>query len=203
MKLYSNTGTVLNNFTFTDTGNDLYVSVESFPSITAGNYVGNYYIDDGYIGTTLFRWSGDSITENELPTVELNAYCSIDFANQFFVNRLNTLVWDEATTDDKARALNMATQAIDKLNFMEEIEEIPDPLKQACCLCAIKFLDGWDLDEVRDEERTAFNAYGSVKQSYKDVTLPYLASGIPSAEAWDLILPYLVRGSSVKFDRVN
>jgi hypothetical protein len=157
-----------------------------------------------------------SDSDSEEP-VTLLAYCTVEEADTFFYNRLNTLDWDDADDNDKARSLNMATSIIERLNFTGDITDseqdlefprdgdidIPQCIKDACCMCALKFLEGYSIDDARDEERISSQGYGSVRQSTRDLALPYLAAGIPSAEAWDLLLPYLVQGNAVHMDRIS
>ena len=111
----------------------------------------------------------------------------------------------------------MATAAIDRLNYegiMTESDqtyqfprdydtEYPQAIKDATCLIAAKYLEGITIDDAREEGRINYQAYGSVKQDFKDVTLPHMVAGILSAEAWDLLVPFLKQRCRIKLDRVS
>jgi len=150
-------------------------------------------------------------------TVTLVSYVTLAEANTYFDQRLLISAWDDASNDNRSKALNMAAVALDRLNYegamtsttqahqfpRDDEASIPQPMQDACCIIASKFLDDADMDVIREESRLESQAYGSVKQSFKDGDLPHLMSGIPSAEAWDLILPFLRQGGRVRFDRVS
>lgn len=214
------------DYVMTDNLDGTYTSESDFPTLTAGTYHVQYYlrsesseenVEDLYIEQVITIWSGSAISDEDQGYVELNAYTDIEEATQFFNNRLNVDIWTDASILDKARSLNMATVAIDKLNFAgavttedqafqfprDDDSDYPQAVKDATCLCAIKFLDDWDIDDIREESRISFQAYGSVKQSYKEGSLPYLMAGIPSSEAWDLLLPFLRQTGLLRIDRVS
>jgi hypothetical protein len=50
----------------------------------------------------------------------MTAYATEFEAQEYFNNRLNTRAWDSAGGDDRGAALSMATELIDRLNFMGE-----------------------------------------------------------------------------------
>lgn len=213
-------------YTMTDSDDGTYISVEDFPSLSADIYHVHYYIrkesgeehsQDILIDVVITVWSGSAITDEDAEFLQLTAYINAHEAGHFFNNRLNVDIWTDASEDDKVRSLNMATVAIDKLNFAGAVTVegqqlqfprdgdtgYPQAIKDATCLCAIKFLDDWDADDLREESRISFQAYGSVKQSYKDGSLPYLMAGIPSSEAWDFLLPFLRQTGIIRIDRVS
>lgn len=70
--------------------------------------------------------------------------------------------------------------------------EIPQDIYYACCECAIAFLDGVDMG-------TEMDLIGTQAMRFADVSTSYMAgfynewirAGIPSAEAWQFLKPYL------------
>ena len=147
--------------------------------------------------------------------VTLTAYVTLQEAADYFVNRISD--WTDYTTTEKTQALNMSTSSIDRLNFAgdktDEDQDLefprdddtayPQAIQDACCLCAAKILDGFNVDDVREEARFISQAYGSVKQAFNQHVLPHLSAGIPSSEAWDLLTPYLRQSNVLRFDRVS
>lgn len=146
-------------------------------------------------------------------------YLTVEDADEYFLTRLNSEVWNNATDDEKNKALIKATQAIDALAFegiktgdyenlkthgaapiVQQALEwprngdsvIPQDIYIACCECAIAFLDGVDIGEESD-------LIGAVSMRFADVSTTYMAgffnewvrAGIPSAEAWAHLKPYL------------
>lgn len=205
-----------------------YTSDDDFPSLDAATYTVKFYVeqvtdqysdDDYYADYSTIVWNGSSITkETQAPNATLDAYVSAAAAEAFFKNRLPETMWTEATVVEKVQALNMATQAIDKLNYIgerastsqthqfprDDDSEVPQDIKDACCLCAVKFLDDWNSDDVREEMVANYQAIGPVKRSSeRDAYLPHLTLGIPSAEAWDLLVPYLRQPGALKLDRIS
>lgn len=57
-----------------------------------------------------------------VPTTDLTnlSYAQLDDANNYFAWSLNSDAWDEASNDDKCKALVSATRRIDRLNFAGE-----------------------------------------------------------------------------------
>jgi len=227
-EVYSNVNKEAGHYDFpmTDQTGDLYVSDDDFPALDADTYTCQAYTYDGvdiltenlYVDYVTVVWDGADISEEvQSPTITLEAYVTLVEANTFFNNRLAVDAWDDATANDKARALNMATMAIDRLNFAGEMTEddqdhqfpreddddYPQAVKDACCLIAGALLDGKDIDGLREEGRIEFQGYGSVKQSLKDVALPHYVAGIPSAEAWDMLRPFLRQSGAIKMQRVS
>lgn len=58
-----------------------------------------------------------------------NSFATVSEADDYFDERLNTSDWDDASTDDKERALIMATRRIDRETF-EGTRVDPDPEDQ-------------------------------------------------------------------------
>src|SRR3972149_1118119 len=88
----------------------------------------------------------------------MTAYLSESAASDYFANRLNTGAWDDADPADQLKALLMATDAIDRLNFLSEKADdtqehqfprlgdivVPQDIQEACAELALRLLDGVD-----------------------------------------------------------
>ena len=69
---------------------------------------------------------------------------TVDYANAFFADRLHTEVWDAATPDDRRKAINTASEFIEKYFVLHE-EAFQDGIavyriQNAVCLQAIYLL---------------------------------------------------------------
>ncbi len=211
-EIFENYGS--NNYSIDATESDGTYSFD-LPDLDDGTYVCEVYIDDTNVTFIEVVVDGSDITQSG--NLLLNSYSSISDANVFFYNRITPAAWDDATNLNKAKALNMATAAIDKLNFIgeqtstdqllqfprDDDTEYPTNIVQATCLCAVKYLDGFDLDEVMDELKFSKQEYGSVKQTFNNYIPPHLVAGIPSAEAWDLLLPFLYRNGEIRLNKIT
>jgi hypothetical protein len=148
----------------------------------------------------------------------VSAYVTLDDANTYFATRLNSDAWDGASDVDKQKALYQATRAIDNLRFTgvksdyynhtvlgqsfveQQLEfprngltEVPEGIKNACCECAVAFLDGIDIDQELRRQRVQSQGFASVRQAYfdKQAPNPWVLAGIPTYTAWQFLLPYL------------
>lgn len=131
---------------------------------------------------------------------------------------MNSDAWDSASTDDKQKALYQATRAIDNLrftgvksdyynntvlkqSFVEQplefprngLTEVPEGIKNACCECAVAFLDGIDPEQEIRRVSVQSQGFASVRQSFFQnfPPAPWVLAGIPSFAAWQFLLPFL------------
>ena len=133
-------------------------------------------------------------------------YGTLTEADTYFGQRLQTRDWDLATVTDRNKALYMATRAINRLNFAgnksdadQELEfpreddtEVPVPIRIACYECAIAFLQGRTLDQDLKDLSLASTSFGGVRDTYFEGYVPeHIRAGIPSAEAWVHLRPFL------------
>lgn len=180
---------------------------------------------------------GDSLVvvsaDETLPSdaVSVSYYGSLGSADLFFSNRLNVRRWTNSSNADKIKALTMATQIIDRLNFAGEkattgqvlqfprkneytnpitlIEaetadgNVPSDIKIATYLVAYKLLDGYDPDIQANILSVAMSKYQSTQTYYdRSVVQDYMQAGIPSSEAWNYLRPYLRDSREVELSRV-
>jgi len=85
----------------------------------------------------------------------VQSYCTIEYADEYFKNRLHAESWGETSEADKEKALRQATRAIDrqlltgrKTNPEQELAfprypdtEVPEAVKEACCEEALAILE--------------------------------------------------------------
>ena len=130
----------------------------------------------------------------------------IDDANDYFSLRLHSDPWDEASEQDQTKALTMATKIINKFAYIgdktsltqenefprDEETEVPTEIKEACCEIALKLLDEVDPDMEIENLNKVQSMFVNVRNNYDKSFIPsHKAVGVPSAQAWQLMLPYL------------
>ena len=148
----------------------------------------------------------------------ITAYISVSAATDYFNQRLNTDAWDAASEIDCEKALIMATDAIDRLNFVsaktDENQEhqfprngdvdVPQDIQEACAELALRLLDGVDPELEFENLTMVSQGYANVRSTY-DRTNPaeHIVAGIPSVTVWRKIKPYLRDTRGVGINRVS
>ncbi len=144
-------------------------------------------------------------------------YADYAAGDAYFSTRLLATAWTGATDADKTKALTMATQIIDTLNYIGEVtsttqdnqfprdEEIsvPTDIANASCEIALALLDGIEPAKELETARMLRFTYDAVTTQYKPEVPDYVYAGVPSALAWRLLLPYLRDNESFNFSRVT
>ena len=135
------------------------------------------------------------------------AYADETYA-QTFVDAyvLDTTAWDNASSGDRTKALNLATEIIDRLDFVgEKYDEdqenqfprgsdttVPEDIKKACVWAALAILEGVDLDLEFANLFVSRQQYADVRVNYEGGSRPeHVTAGVPSIVAWRLLFPYL------------
>lgn len=131
-------------------------------------------------------------------------------------NKLDYSAWTDATTTQRSVSLTMATNIIDRLNFKGEMTDedqdnqfprdddttVPTAIQNASIEIAYSLLDGVDIEEERSRLNLSYEQYASVKAGYKDhIYKPYIAAGVPSSVAWDLLVPFLRDPGRILYSR--
>jgi len=157
-------------------------------------------------------------SDNVSVFVSISPYCSIDTANQVFLEMLGTAAWDGASEADQDKALRSATRMIDRLNFLgEKADEnqsrqfprgtdttIPKNIVIATCLIALSLLDGRDTEMELMDLSVTQHRIGPVNTNYDRNKVPdHILAGIPSLEAWLYIKPYLRQHGSLIVSRTS
>lgn len=145
-------------------------------------------------------------------------YGTIAEANNYFDNRLDSGYWDEATDNDKRKALVMATRQIDRLNFLGDMAEssqrlqfprgtdttVPKDIEYATYEEAIILLSGANLESETNRLFVQSQSFSSVRTTYdRTYTQEHVRNGILSATAWKLISPYLRDPYEIQISRVD
>lgn len=156
----------------------------------------------------------------------MNNYGTVEDGNTYFETRLNSASWTDANDDDKLSALVMATQHIDRLNFIwakvEETQDLqfprnmtdyegtvtiletPDEVEIACYEEALAILDGRDLEKEVDSLMLRHTSLGKISYDLDASFVPvHLMNGILSSLAWQYLKPFLRDPRSVTTSRVN
>jgi hypothetical protein len=151
-------------------------------------------------------------------TVGTNCYISVADATTYYDSILDAEPWDDATAANKARALLMATKAIDNLNYVgdkadedqalefprEDDTDIPTAIEEACCEIAIRLLDGNDPEIMYENLRMTSQGFASVRSTYSMEMIPdYILAGLSSVKAWKLLLPYLRDTHQISVQRMS
>mgnify|MGYP006908319588 CR=1 FL=1 len=147
-------------------------------------------------------------------------YGSVADADAYFLTkRLDyQQVWAKESEANKQIVLEMATQAIERLNFLgekadstQELEfprkdgsSVPEQIEHACYECAYMFLDGVDPEFEGEMESAVSGQFGPVRErKAHDYTPQHRLHGIPSRTAWRLLSPFLDNNRSIILSRVN
>jgi len=145
-------------------------------------------------------------------------YAIISWCDTYFTTRLNTEVWDESTDSDKTASLTMATEAIDRLNYLGSKTDadqdnqfprdadtiVPTDIQTACAELAISLLDGLDPELEFEQLNMVSQGYANVRSTYdRSSPPPHIVAGIVSVTAWRYLMPYLRDGLSMRIDRVS
>lgn len=145
--------------------------------------------------------------------VSVIPYADVTYADGYFGDRLGTIAWDSASSQDKLKALKQSTRAIDQLNFAGQKYDqtftgtdptqprqfprgddtvVPDDILRACCELALSLID--DVDPNLEIENLSLSSQGiGDARTNRDTSYvqDHVRAGIPSIQAWTLLVPYL------------
>ena len=157
------------------------------------------------------------VLEEELENISY--YGTVHEADVFYntLTATRSAVWTASTAVVKRRAIIEATRAIDRLAFKGAKSSSTQPLEfprasgttpvqieEAAYLLAIKYVPAHDADD--DYSRVGVNAekYHDVSRDYFENSrnITHIASGIPSIEAWRLLMPFLRSPRTIKSIRI-
>lgn len=147
-------------------------------------------------------------------------YADIPTATAYLVNRLSmfTQPWDTASDTDRLAALCTATEMIDRLNFVgcatvegqalqfprDGDTVIPSEIERATVLCAVTLLDGWDPEIELENLNMVSQGYANVRSAFnRSVKPPHIINGIPNAEAWRYLIPFLRNPNEIELNRID
>lgn len=167
-----------------------------------------------------------SIAEVTPNVISNLSYAEVHEADAFFNNRLRSTVWFDSSVQDRRKSLIHATQLIDNLNFAGEKtyegqvlqfprknvfnsittldSYIPSDIRIACYLIAYKLLEGTDIDqEINNVNKVGLGYHQARMTKDPNSTPDFIIAGIPSAEAWKRLKPYLRDVQSIELVRSN
>lgn len=83
--------------------------------------------------------------------------------------------------------------------------EVPDAIRMACYEIAHALLDGKDPELELENLGIVSQGFSSVRTTYNrsQVPIEHIINGIPSAQAWRLIHPFLRDDEAIKLSRVS
>ena len=209
------------DYTLMDEGGDLYTWI--FPVLTGADYTVVYYllagavpaVSDFVIDDRNVVYSGSAIVDPE--AAPAGSYISTETGDNLALLRLNTTAWDEASIVNKQKAIKMATDAIDMLNFIgekteddQELEfprggdtEIPVYIQRATFEIALALLDGADPELDFASLNLVSSGIANVRSTYNRASNPaHIIAGIPSATAWKYLRPFLRDSRAITMSRV-
>ena len=136
------------------------------------------------------------------------SYCTIEYADEYFKNRLHAESWGETSEADKEKALKQATRAIDRqlltgrktnpeqgLAFPRYPDtEVPEAVKEACCEEALAILERGNSQRRKlQQEGVQSFTLGNMSETYA----PGGGRGLLSQEAKELLRPWLLGGVNI------
>ena len=137
----------------------------------------------------------------------LPVYGSVEKANNYFANRLHCQRWETFSNVEKFQSLVEGTRCIDKLNFVGSKSDATQPLQFprgtdtlvpvhiefACYEIGYALLKGVDPTTERENIFTKVQGYGMFRTEHRNDTVkPWIAAGVPSLDAWEYLMPYLL-----------
>jgi hypothetical protein len=131
------------------------------------------------------------------------SYCTIEYADEYFKNRLHAESWGQAYDTDKEKALKQATKVIDRqllkgrktdpaqpLAFPRHPDtEIPQAVKEACCEEVLALLERGNSQRRKlQQEGVQSFTLGNMSETYATGA----GRGLLSQEAKELLRPWLL-----------
>ncbi len=138
----------------------------------------------------------------------MQSYCTIEYANEYFQNRLHAESWGQADESTKEKALQQATRAIDrqllrgrKTNPEQELAfprhpdtEVPEVVKEACCEEAFVILESGNSQRRKlQQEGVQSFSLGNMSETFAAGA----GKGLLSQEAKELLRPWLLGAVNV------
>jgi len=131
------------------------------------------------------------------------SYCTIEYADEYFKNRLHAESWGQTDESTKEKALKQATKIIDrqplrgrKTNPEQELAfprypdtEVPAAVKEACCEEALAMLERGNSQRRKlQQEGVQSFALGNMSETY----VAGAGRGLLSQEAKELLRLWLL-----------
>jgi len=133
------------------------------------------------------------------------SYCTIEYADEYFKNRLHAESWSGADSETKEKALRQATRSIDRMPLRDRKTdlhqplafprypdtEIPKEVQEACCEEALAILESGNSQRRKlQQEGVQSFTLGNMSETYAAGA----GKGLLSQEAKELLRPWLLGG---------
>lgn len=141
-----------------------------------------------------------------------NSYVSLETADYYFDERLNSSVWDNATQEEKEKALVTASKKLDNLNFIgskksqtqpmafprlfvsDKVTQMPADIEEAVCEEALALLEFGNSVHTQNKNFGIQSiSLGTGSVSYRETK----QEGLLSAEAYRLVSKWLCKGFDI------
>jgi len=197
--------------------------------IEDGTYPGVYLGDSDEPYVFLQAGGSPAPTDTFVAKIDELHYGTTELGDLFHATRIHSWDWDNATVEDKLKALYTATQAMDKFCFVGvKVDEdqglefprtrtlsdgtvneiggtdgIPTSIENAAYLIADALIGGRDPQADFEAQNVKVETFGPVRTEFATNRNPmqHVANLIPSPSAWALILPFLGISSSFTLNK--
>jgi hypothetical protein len=138
----------------------------------------------------------------------MTPYADLEYATNYFSERLHTSAWDNSDNNQRQKALKMATRDIDRLDYVSEFtsedDDVPEDVKIACCEIALARLAGVDPVKELEAVRIEYQRYSNAGVTYSPDLVPeHVVAQIASPVAWQYLKPLLRENWGIKLNRVD
>ena len=145
-------------------------------------------------------------------------YATVEFANGFLSMELWSDAWFASPEPLREKALGKATRIIDTIRYKGEKTDpvqvgefprngetvIPADIASACSYIALALIEGKIPELEYGNARVESDSLASGKISYQTNNTPkHMLYGVPSYDAWGLLVKYVDLASTISLVRVS
>jgi len=146
------------------------------------------------------------------------SYITIAEGQAYMDLRLHTRAWECASASEQTKAIAMATNIIDRLNYLGcktdaaqvnqfprlDDTDIPQDVKNATSEIALALLDGVEPELEYENLQLRSQGIGTARSNFnKTPPPPHTVAGIPSVTAWRYLMPYLRDPNELDIFRIS
>lgn len=134
---------------------------------------------------------------------------SVANGNLYFANRLWSDKWENASIDDRGKALDEAEDLILTLPYdtelVPDLDDLPVAVQNAAYEQALALLSGKSIDLEIKASKIIRDKWSTIESEYRkdSLILTNLLYGILSVKAWLLLQPYLINSQEITLSRVS
>jgi hypothetical protein len=168
------------------------------------NYYGDLGEADGYFSMRLHEYAWTNTIAADRPKALWAATLIIDALN--FKGVKNTVHALRQSNPSPSDEDIRAAESSQPLEFPRGADtEVPEAIRMACYEIAYALLDGKDPELELENLGIVSQGFGSVRTTYNRTQIPieHIINGIPSAQAWRLLKPFLRDDEAIKLARVS